>query len=236
MACEPIYKRVLLKLSGEALIGDGEILNHEYLDEVCGVIADCLKDGVQIAIVVGAGNIWRGKKGVAMERSLADHMGMLATTINALAIQSAFNRMGIDARAMSAIAMDGFIETYSRDKAVRHMEKGRPVILAGGMGVPFFSTDTACVLRGAEIGADVVLMAKNIDALYTDDPRKNPDAKKLDRVTYDYILSNHLAALDSTAASFAQDNDMKVHMFGLDKSENIRRVIMGESLGTIVTK
>lgn len=231
---EPVYKRVLLKLSGEALAGDGEILNHEYLDEVCGVITDCLKDGVQIAIVVGAGNIWRGKKGGGMERSLADHMGMLATTINSLAIQSAFNRRGIDARAMSAIAMDGFIETYSRDKAVRHMEKGRPVILAGGMGVPFFSTDTAAVLRGAEIGADVVLMAKNIDALYTADPRKDPDAKKLSNVTFDYILENHLAAIDSTAASFANDNKMTVHMFGLDKSENIRRVIMGEPLGTIV--
>lgn len=231
---KPEYKRVLLKLSGEALSGDGEILNHAYIAEVCSVIAECIKAGVQFGIVVGAGNIWRGKKGGGMERSLADHMGMLATTINALAIKSAFNSIGVDARVLSAVQMEGFAETYDRDLAVRHMEKGRPVIFACGMGVPFFSTDTASVLRGAEICADAILMAKNIDALYTDDPRKNPDAKKLSNVDYDYILSNHLSAIDATAASFAQENHMTIHMFGLDKSENIRRVVMGESLGTIV--
>lgn len=231
---EPVYKRVLLKLSGEALSGDGEIFDHDYIDEVCSVIADCAKAGVQFGIVVGAGNIWRGKKGGGMERSLADHMGMLATTINALAIKSSFNRMGVDARVLTAVQMEGFAETYDRDLAVRHMEEGRPVIFACGMGVPFFSTDTAAVLRGAEICADVVLMAKNIDALYTDDPRKNPDAVRLSNVDFDYILSNHLSAIDSTAASFANDNKMTVHMFGLDKAENIRRVIMGEALGTIV--
>ncbi len=232
---EPVYKRVLLKLSGEALSGgDDGILNHDYIDEVCAVIADCASHGVQFGIVVGAGNIWRGKKGGGMERTLADHMGMLATAINALAIKSSFNRLGVDARVMSAVEMNGFAETYDRDTAVRYLEKGRPVIFACGMGVPFFSTDTAAVLRGAEICADVVLMAKNIDALYTDDPRKNPNAERLSSVTFDYILSNHLGAIDSTAASFANDNKMTVHMFGLDKSENIRRVIMGEAMGTVV--
>jgi len=230
----PVYNRVLLKLSGEALSGESDILNHEYLDEVCSVISGCAREGVQFGIVVGAGNIWRGKSGGGMERSLADHMGMLATTINALAIKSAFNRQGVDARVLSAVAIDGFVETFDRDLAVRYMEKGRPVIFSGGMGVPFFSTDTAAVLRGAEICADVVLMAKNIDALYTADPRKDPTAERLSETTYDYILSNHLGAIDSTAASFARDNGLLTHIFGLDKSENIRRVIMGDEMGTII--
>jgi len=231
----PVYKRVLIKLSGEALsAGADGILNHEYLDEIVGVIKRCMDKGVQFGIVVGAGNIWRGRQGGTMEHTRADHMGMLATVINSLAIQDAFERADIDARVMTAVPIEAFAEFYSRNKAVSHLNRGKVTIFGCGMGNPFFSTDTAAVLRGAEIGADVVLMAKNIDAIYTDDPRKNPDAKKLSEVDYDYILKNHLSAIDTCAASFAMDNHMKLHIFGLDDSENIYRVIMGEKIGTIV--
>jgi len=231
----PKYKRVLLKLSGEAIsAGENGIINHEYLDEIVSVIKRCMDDGVQFGIVVGAGNIWRGRQGGGMEKTRADHMGMLATTINALAIQDAFDRAGIDSRVMTAVPIESFAELYSRNRAVSHMGKGRPVIFGCGMGNPFFSTDTAAVLRGAEIGADVILMAKNIDAIYSDDPRKNPDAKKLDEISYDYILEHHLNAIDTCAASFAMDNKLTVHCFGLNDSENIYRVIMGEKIGTIV--
>lgn len=232
---QTVYKRVLLKLSGEALsAGADGIINHEYLDEIVSVIKRCMDQGVQFGIVVGAGNIWRGRQGGTMEHTRADHMGMLATVINALAIQDAFERADIDARVLTAVPIEAFAECYSRNKAVSHLKKGRVVIFGCGMGNPFFSTDTAAVLRGAEIGADVVLMAKNIDAVYTDDPRKNPEAKKLSQIGYDYILENHLSAIDTCAASFAMDNKMCLHIFGLDDSENIYRVITGEKLGTII--
>lgn len=231
----PVYNRVLLKLSGEALsAGCDDVLNHEYIDKIAAVLKKCVDAGCEIAVVVGAGNIWRGRSGGNMERTRADHMGMLATAINSLALQDSFCKAGIDARVLSSIEMTRFSESYSRDLAVSHLIKKRVVIFACGMGVPFFSTDTAAVLRAAEIGADVVLMAKNIDGLYTDDPKKNPEAKRLSQVTYDYILSNHLSAIDSTATSFAMDNNMLLHMFGLDEPENIYKVIMGEKLGTIV--
>ena len=231
----PVYKRVLLKLSGEAIsAGDRGIIDHEYLDKIIAVIKRCMDAGVQFGIVVGAGNIWRGRQGGSMEQTRADHMGMLATTINALAIQDAFDRADIEARVMTAVPIEAFAELYSRNRAVSHMEKGRPVIFGCGMGNPFFSTDTAAVLRGAEIAADVVLMAKNIDAIYTADPRKDPDAKKLDSISYDYILENHLTAIDTCAASFAMDNHLRLHIFGLDDPENIYKVIMGEKFGTIV--
>lgn len=231
----PVYKRVLLKLSGEAISnGEKGIINHGYLDEIVSVIKRCMDRGVQFGIVVGAGNIWRGRQGSAMEQTRADHMGMLATVINSLAIQDAFDRAGVDARVLTAVPIEAFAELYSRNRAVSHLGKGRPTIFGCGMGNPFFSTDTAAVLRGAEIGADVVLMAKNIDAVYTDDPKKNPEAKKLSQISYDYILGNHLSAIDTCAASFAMDNHMKLHIFGLDDSENIYRVIMGAKIGTIV--
>lgn len=232
---QPAYKRVLLKLSGEALSAGGDgILDHAYLEEIAAVIKRCMDLGVQFGIVCGAGNIWRGRQGGTMEHTRADHMGMLATVINSLAIQDAFEHVGVDARVLTAVPIEAFAEFYSRDKAVAHLNKGRPVIFGCGMGNPFFSTDTAAVLRGAEIGADVILMAKNIDAVYTADPKKDPNARRLDSIDYDYILENHLNAIDTCAASFAMDNHLRLHIFGLDKSENIYRVIMGEKLGTIV--
>ncbi len=233
-ANKPVYKRVLLKLSGEALSGNGEILNHDFIDEICAVVADCMKSGVQFGIVVGAGNIWRGKKGGGMDRSLADHMGMLGTCINALAIKSAFDRAGIDARVLSAVPIEGFVETYDHDRAVRYLEKGRPVIFSCGTGAPFFTTDTAAVLRAAEISADVVLMAKNIDGIYTADPKVDPTAVRIDEMTFDRIIDERLKAIDLTAAAFAKDYNLKAYIFGLDRPENIKRVIMGEPIGTIV--
>lgn len=232
----PAYKRVLLKLSGEAISAKDGIIDHDYLERIATVVKRCMDAGVQFGIVCGGGNIWRGRQGVAMERSRADHMGMLATVINSLAIKDAFERIGVDARVMTAVPIQAFAEYYIRDKAVHHLDKGKPVILAAGMGNPFFSTDTAAVLRAAEIGADVVLMAKNIDAIYTADPKKDPTATKLEDTTYDYILDNNLKAIDICAAAFARDNDLKLHIFGLDDENNIEKVVMGAKMGTIVHK
>ena len=233
---KPAYKRVLLKLSGEAISAKDGIIDHEYLERIATVVKKCMDSGVQFGIVCGAGNIWRGRQGGSMERSRADHMGMLATVINSLAIQDAFERICVDARVMTAVPIQAFCEYFERDKAVRHLEKGRPVILAAGMGNPYFSTDTAAVLRAAEINADVVLMAKNIDAIYTADPKKDPTAKKLEDTTYDYLLDNNLKAIDICAAAFARDNDLKLHIFGLDDENNIEKVVMGARMGTIVHK
>lgn len=233
---EPAYKRVLLKLSGEAISAEDGIIDHDYLERIANVVKGCMDAGVQFGVVCGAGNIWRGRQGGSMERSRADHMGMLATVINSLAIKDAFERVGVDARVMTAVPIQAFAEYYIRDKAVKHLEKGRVVILAAGMGNPYFSTDTAAVLRAAEINADVVLMAKNIDAIYTADPKKDPGAKKLEDTTYDYILDNNLKAIDICAAAFARDNELKLHIFGLDNEKNIEDVVMGAKMGTIVHK
>ncbi len=231
----PIYKRVLLKLSGEALAaGKKGILNYEYIGEIAEVIKRCTAMGVQFGIIVGAGNIWRGRHGESMDRTRADHMGMLATTINALAIQDAFLSHGIDTRVMTAIAMHEFAEPYIRNKAVSHLERGRVVIFGCGLGIPFISTDTAAVLRAAEINADVVLMAKNVDGVYNADPKLNPEAKKFNSIDYMEILIRGLGAMDTTATSLSMDNNIPVHVFGLDKAENIYKVIIGEKLGTIV--
>ena len=233
---EPAYKRVLLKLSGEAISAEDGIIDHDYLERIASVVKECMDAGVQFGIVCGAGNIWRGRQGGSMQRSRADHMGMLATVINSLAIQDAFERIGVDSRVMTAVPIEAFAEYFERDKAVRHLEKGRVVILAAGMGNPYFSTDTAAVLRAAEIGADVVLMAKNIDAIYTADPRKDPSAEKLEDTTYDYLLDHDLKAIDICAAAFARDNDLKLHIFGLDDESKIKQVVMGAKMGTIVHK
>ena len=233
---EPAYKRVLLKLSGEAISAKDGIIDHDYLERIACVVKECMESGVQFGIVCGAGNIWRGRQGGSMQRSRADHMGMLATVINSLAIQDAFERIDVDSRVMTAVPIEAFCEYFERDKAVRHLEKGRPVILAAGMGNPYFSTDTAAVLRAAEIGADVVLMAKNIDAIYTADPKKDPSAKKLEDTTYDYLLENNLKAIDICAAAFARDNDLKLHIFGLDDENKIKEVVMGAKMGTVVHK
>ena len=230
------YKRVLIKLSGEALAtgqNDG-ILNYDFVGKICEAIKKCVDLGVQVALVVGAGNIWRGRMGGDMDRTRADHMGMLATAINALALQDALLQTGVDCRVMTAIAMHELAEPYIRNKAVSHLEKGRVVILGCGTGLPYFSTDTAAVLRAAEIGADVVMMAKNIDGVYTADPKTDPAAVKLDELTYMDILSHELKVIDSTAASFGKDNKIPLHIFGITDPDNLVKAICGEKIGTVV--
>lgn len=234
---KPKYKRVLLKLSGEALAqgSDGKsIYNFDLLNQICVKIKECIDLGVQVAIVVGAGNIWRGKQGTDFQRVRADHMGMLATAINALAIQDALEHLDVDARVMSAIEMETFTETYIRDKAVSHLKNGKVVIFACGIGSPYFSTDTAAVLRAKEIEADIVLLAKNIDAVYTADPKKDPNARPLENISYIDVLSQNLAVMDSTATSFSMENKLSILVFGLSDPQNIIRAVMGEKLGTIV--
>ena len=232
---KPKYKRVLLKLSGEALSqGAKGILNYDFVRKICLCIKSCCDMGVEMSIIVGAGNIWRGRQGQDMDRTRADHMGMLATAINSLALQDALEHLGLETRVMTAIAMHEFAEPYIRNKAVHHLESGRVVIFGCGIGNPFFSTDTAAVMRAAEVNADIVMLAKNIDGVYTDDPRKNPDAVKLEECDYMYILKHELAVVDSTAASFSKDNNIPLLIFGLDDPENIVRAITGEKIGTIV--
>ncbi|MDD6800529.1 MAG: UMP kinase [Firmicutes bacterium] len=233
---EPKYKRVLIKLSGEALAtgSTSGILNYDYVRKICEAIKKCVEMKVQVGIVVGAGNIWRGRQGDKMDRTRADHMGMLATAINSLALQDALEQIGVETRVMTAIAMHEIAEPYIRNKAVHHLEQGRTVIFGCGIGNPFFSTDTAAVLRGAEINADIVMMAKNIDGVYTADPRKDPEAVKLDSINYMEILSNELGVIDSTAASFGKDNHLPLLLFGIDDPENIVRAVRGEKIGTIV--
>ena len=229
------YKRVLLKLSGEALAaGKGGILDNDFITDVADVLKRCLGLGVQIGIIVGAGNIWRGRQGKNMDQTRADYMGMLATAINSLALQDAFIQSGIETRVMTAIHMNEVAEPYIRNKAIHHLEQGRVVIFGCGLGIPFFSTDTAAVLRAAEIGADIVLMAKNIDGIYTADPKKDPNAHKLDSIEYKEILYRGLAALDSTATSFSMDNHIPILAFGLNDPENIYRAVIGEEIGTII--
>ena len=234
---EPQYKRILLKISGEALAGDASRgLDFDVIGRVCDVIKKCSEAGVQVGIVVGGGNFWRGVKdgGDRMERTRADHMGMLATAINCLAIADMLEQKGVDVRVQTAIEMRSIAEPYIRSKAIRHMEKGRVVVFGCGTGNPFFSTDTAEVLRAAEIDADVILLAKNIDGVYSADPNKDPTAVKYDSITYDDVLAQHLQVMDSTATSLSMDNKIPVILFALKDPENIYRVIMGEKIGTIV--
>ena len=234
---EPQYKRVLLKVSGEALAGDASRgLDFDVIGRVCDVIKKCSEAGVQVGIVVGGGNFWRGVKdgGDRMERTRADHMGTLATAINALAIADVLEQKGVDVRVQTAIEMRAVAEPYIRSRAIRHMEKGRVVIFGCGTGNPFFSTDTAAVLRAAEIDADAILLAKNIDGVYSADPRKDPTAVKYDSISYDDVLAQHLEVMDSTATSLSMDNKIPVILFALKDPENIYRVVMGEKIGTIV--
>ncbi|MDD4773491.1 MAG: UMP kinase [Eubacteriales bacterium] len=233
--CKPKYKRVLLKLSGEALAGkDRNILNYDVVSDICESIKECYNMGVEMSVVVGAGNIWRGRQGEKMDRTRADHMGMLATVINALALQDAFGQLGLEVRVMTAIEMKEFAEPYIRNRAVHHLEVGRIVIFGCGIGNPFFSTDTAAVMRAAEINADIVMLAKNVDGIYDCDPRKFADAKKFDEVDYMYILNHGLTVIDSTAASFSKDNNIPLLIFGLDDPRNIIRAVKGEKIGTMV--
>ena len=234
---QPKYKRILLKLSGEALAAGGEgIINDAFVARVAGVLSRLLAERVEIGVIVGAGNIWRGRQGVGMDRTRGDYMGMLATAINALALSDAFVRAGIDTRVMCAIQMPEIGEYYTRDAAVRHLSEGRVVIFAGGLGRPYFSTDTAGALRAVEIGADAVLMAKNIDGVYTADPKTDPTAKKLQRITYSEVLARGLRVIDTTATALSMDNKLPTLVFGLDDPDNIYRAAMGEELGTLITE
>ena len=233
----PKYKRVLVKISGEALAGDKHFgLNFDVIGPVCDVIKRCADIGCEVGIVVGGGNFWRGVKdgGGRMERTRADHMGMLATTINALALSDALEQRGCEVRVQTAIAMDQIAEPYIRNKATRHLSKGRVVIFGCGTGNPFFSTDTAAALRAAEIGAEVILLAKNIDGVYDSDPAKNPDAKKYDRLTYMDVLNQGLGVMDTTATSLSMDNHIPILVFALSDPENIYRAVTGEQIGTLV--
>ena len=233
----PAYHRVLLKISGEALAGDaGRGLDFDVIGEVAQVIKKCVNQGVQVGIVVGGGNFWRGVKdgGDRMERTRADHMGMLATTINALAVADVLEQNDVEVRVQTAIEMKAVAEPYIRSRAIRHLEKGRVVIFGCGTGNPFFSTDTAAVLRAAEIDADVILLAKNIDGVYSADPRKDASAVKFDSITYDEVLAQHLQVMDSTATSLSMDNSIPVMLFALKDPENIYRVVMGEKIGTLI--
>lgn len=234
---EPKYKRVLLKISGEALAGKAHRgLDFIVIGKVCDVVKKCVEAGVQIGIVVGGGNFWRGLKdgGDNMERTRADHMGMLATMINALAVADCLEQRDVAVRVQSAIEMNKIAEPYIRGRAVRHLEKGRVVIFGCGTGNPFFSTDTGAVLRAAEIGADAILLAKNVDGVYSADPRKDPNAVKYDQITYNEVLAQHLAVMDSTATSLSMDNHLPIVLFALENPENIYRVVMGEDVGTTV--
>ena len=233
----PKYKRVLVKISGEALAGDKHFgLNFDVIGPVCDVIKRCTEIGCEVGIVVGGGNFWRGVKdgGGRMERTRADHMGMLATTINSLALADALEQRGCNVRVQTAIEMNRIAEPYIRAKATRHLEKGRVVIFGCGTGNPFFSTDTAAVLRAAEINAEVILLAKNIDGVYDSDPAKNPDAKKYDHLTYMDVLNQGLGVMDTTATSLSMDNHIPILVFALSDPENIYRAIVGEQIGTVV--
>ena len=234
---KPRYSRLVLKISGEALAGtQGFGLQHDMLVSVAAQVAEIRDMGVEVALVVGGGNIWRGISGSAqgMDRATADYMGMLATVMNALALQDALEKAGTVTRVLSAIEMRQVAEPYIRRRAIRHMEKGRIVIFAAGTGNPYFSTDTTAALRAAEIEADVILMAKQVDGVYDSDPLKNPQAKKFDRLSYLDVLSKGLGVMDSTATSLCMDNNIPVIVFDLTTLGNIRRVLMGEAIGTYV--
>ena len=234
---EPKYKRVLLKISGEALAGDKHFgLDFAVIGRVCDVIKEAVAMGVQVGVVVGGGNFWRGVKdgGGRMERTRADHMGMMATVMNALALADVLEQKDVPVRVQTAVEMRAMAEPYIRSRAIRHLEKGRVVIFGCGTGNPFFSTDTAAVLRAAEIDADVILLAKNVDGVYSADPNKDPGAVKYDTITYDDVLAKHLAVMDSTATSLSMDNHIPVLLFALKDPYNIIRVLKGEQVGTIV--
>ncbi len=229
------YKRVLLKLSGEAIGGpEGRGVNAETLGKICNQIKNIVELGVEVGIVVGGGNFWRGRYGHQMERTTSDYMGMLATTMNGLALQDSLEARGISTRLQTAIEMRQIAEPYIRRKACRHLEKGRVVIFACGTGNPFFTTDTAAALRSAEIEADVILLAKTTDAVYSDDPKINPNAEKYDKISYLDILNKDLKVMDATATSLCKDNQIPLIVFGIDEPENIMKIIKGEKIGTIV--
>ena len=230
------YKRVLLKLSGEALAGEKHFgLDNESIVRYCSAIKECVDMGVQIGIVVGGGNFWRGRTSGDMDRIRADHIGMLATAMNALAVSDALENMGVSTRVQTAIAMTGVAEPFDRDAAVRHLEKGRVVIFGAGTGLPFFSTDTTASLRGAQIGADVILKGTMVDGVYDSDPKKNPNAVKFDELTFTEVLEKDLKVMDSTAASMCRESKIAIMVFNIEEDpQNLVRAMRGEKVGTIV--
>ena len=231
------YKRILLKISGEALAGERRSgLDFEVVGQVCDAIKEAVAMGVQVGVVIGAGNFWRGAKdgGGRMERTRADHMGMLGTAMNCLAVADVLEQKGVPARVQTALEIRSVAEPYVRGRAIHHLEKGRVVVFGCGTGNPFFSTDTAAVLRAAEIGAEVILLAKNVDGVYSADPVKDPSAVKYDSISYDDVLAQHLMVMDTTATSLSMDNHIPVLLFALKDPENIVRAVCGEKIGTIV--
>lgn len=231
------YKRILLKVSGEALSGPkGTGFDEETIASICAGIKAAHDLGAQIGIVVGGGNFWRGRSSGSMDRTRADHMGMLATVINALGVADGLEQVGLDVRVQTAIAMQEVAEPYIRNRAVRHLEKGRVVVFGCGTGNPYFSTDTGAALRGAEIDAEVILKATMVDGVYDSDPKKNPNAKKYDHLTYMEILNQNLQVMDMTAASFCNDRGIPFLVFSIEDPENIVRAVCGENVGTVITK
>ena len=232
------YKRVLIKISGEALAAEKHTgYDFDFVMKVCGAVKSCVDKGVQVGIVIGGGNFWRGVKDGAghVERVSADRMGMLATAMNCLAVCDVFNQMGAKAKVMTAVDIQGVGERYDTKKAIEYMEEGTIVLFGCGSGMPFFSTDTAAALRAVEIHADALLLAKNVDGVYSADPVKDPNAYRFDEISYDEVLARRLQVMDSTATSLAMDNDLPVIVFALADPENIGRVLDGEKLGTIVS-
>lgn len=230
------YKRIMLKISGEALAGEkGFGIDFEITNEIALQIKELVKLGVKVGIVVGGGNIWRGRSGEGMDRTTADYMGMMATCINALALQDSLENLGVNTRVQTAIEMKEVAEPFIRRRAMRHLEKGRVIIFAAGTGNPYFSTDTTAALRAAEIEAEVILLAKKVDGVYDKDPHKYNDAKKFDHLSYLNVLERGLQVMDSTATSLCMDNNIPILVFGLDKPENIKRAILGEKIGTLVS-
>lgn len=232
---KPVYKRILLKLSGEVLAGEkGTGIDFDKVTEVCEAIKECVDLGVQIAIVVGGGNFWRGRSNEHMDRSRADHIGMLATAMNALAVADMLESLDVDVRVQTAIHMNQIAEPYIRNKALKHLQRGRVVIFGCGVGSPYFSTDTASSLRAAEINADIMFKATMVDGVYDKDPHKFDDAVKYDTVSLSEVLSKGLAVMDSTAAAMCKDNKMPILVFSLEDPENIYRAVTGENIGTVV--
>lgn len=232
---KPKYNRVILKISGEALAGDQSFgIKEEMVQAVARQVKAVHDMGVEVAVVVGGGNFWRGRTSTSMDRATADYMGMLATIINAMALQDAFESIGIETRVQTAIEMQEVAEPYIRRKAIHHLETQKVVIFGGGTGNPFFSTDTTAALRAAEIDADIILLAKKIDAVYSDDPATNPNAIRYDELTHQQVLEQNLKVMDSTAASLCRDNNIGIHVFALAEEGNVVKAVCGEKIGTII--
>ena len=230
------YKRVLLKLSGEALAGEQKTgVDVETVGKICDKVKEIVEMGVEVAIVVGGGNFWRGRNGHQMERTTADYMGMLATAMNGLALQDALEAIGVFTRVQTAIEMREIAEPFIQRKAEKHLRRGRVVVFACGTGHPYFTTDTAAVLRATEIKADIILLGKAIDAVYSDDPKQNPSATKYEKISYMEVLEKNLKVMDSTATAMCRDNNMPLLVFGIADPENIVRAVKGEKIGTIVS-